>query len=63
MRAMQEARRAILPPISMSASWANHDPKLRNSNKKNIKNVAGTSGGNLLQKSKTKWRQHFNQYY
>jgi hypothetical protein len=31
--------------------------------KKNIKNVAGTSGGNLLQKSKTKWRQHFNQYY
>jgi hypothetical protein len=50
MRAMQEARRAILPPISMSASWANHDPKLRNSNKKNIKNVAGTSGGNLLQK-------------
>jgi hypothetical protein len=30
---------------------------------KKKKIVAGTSGGNLLQKSKTKWRQHFNQYY
>jgi hypothetical protein len=59
MRAMQEARRAILPPISTSASWANHGPKLRNSNKKIYKKCSGNKWWELATKIENKMAPAF----